>query len=222
MKQIIVVAPHPDDETFGCGGTLLKHRAAGDDIHWLIITGLQAEHGFSAERVQVRAGEIKKVAGLYRFATVHNLQLPTTKLDVMPLGEIIKQVGMVFKQVNPGVVYLPYRGDVHTDHRVVFDAVAACTKWFRYPSVKRVLAYETISETDFGINPATGSFCPNVFINTSDYLEKKIEIMKVYSSELGQFPFPRSEEAVRALAALRGAASGCRAAEAFMLLKEII
>ena len=104
----------------------------------------------------------------------------------------------------------------------MFDAVAACTKWFRYKSVKKVLVYETLSETEFSINPDLQGFRPNIFINITDFLDKKIEIMKIFESELGEFPFPRSEEAIRALSSIRGASAGFHAAEAFMLLKEVI
>jgi LmbE family N-acetylglucosaminyl deacetylase len=103
---------------------------------------------------------------------------------------------------------------------MVYDATMACTKWFRYPSVEKVLVYETLSETDFMMNTDANGFRPNVFVNISDFLEKKIEIMKIYGSELSPHPFPRSENAIRALATLRGAASGVKAAEAFMLVKE--
>ena len=108
---------------------------------------------------------------------------------------------------------------MHTDHRLVFDAVASCTKWFRYPSVKRVLAYETLSETDFGLGTSQ-SFRPNVFVNIEPYLDDKIRAMDIYASEIGEFPFPRSHEAIQALAILRGAASGFKTAEAFELLRE--
>ena len=114
---------------------------------------------------------------------------------------------------------IPHRGDVHTDHQVVFDAVGACCKWFRYPSVKRVLAYETLSETEFGLNPQAG-FQPNMFVDISLFMERKLELLKIYQSELGEFPFPRSITAVRALAQYRGATSGFEGAEAFMLLRE--
>lgn len=221
-KQVIVVAPHPDDETLGCGGTLLRHVNRGDRTHWLIVTGISIGDGFSKETVDRRDTEIQKVFREYGFSTVHNLRLPTTKLDIIALSEIIRQINDIFAHVSPEVVYLPYRGDVHTDHSIVFDATVACTKWFRYRSVKRVLAYETLSETEFGINPDTVGFRPNVFIDISDFLEKKMEIMRIYSSELGVFPFPRSEQAIRALGALRGATAGFHAAEAFMLLKEIL
>lgn len=222
MNKVIVIAPHPDDETLGCGGTLLKHKAKGDDIHWLIITEMQDSQGFSLSQIARRNEEIEAAAQYYQWDSIHNLRLPTTLLDTLPMGDIITKVSKVFQKIQPNQIYLPYRGDVHSDHRIVFDAVSACTKWFRYGSVKRVLAYETLSETNFEINPDSNGFRPNVFVDITDYLEKKAEIMKVYHSEIGEFPFPRSEQAIRALAATRGVSAGCHAAEAFMLLKEII
>lgn len=221
MRKVLFVAPHPDDETLGCGGTILRHKAEGDDVCWLIVTDISEEMGFSSEKVSLRDEEIKTVAGLYNFDSLYNLGFPTTRLDGLSMSELIERIGSIFRQIQPEIVYLPYRGDVHTDHKVVFDAAVSCTKWFRYGFIKRVLAYETLSETDFGINPESNGFRPNVFVNITSYLDKKLEIMKTYESELGQFPFPRSEETIKALAKLRGAAAGCDAAEAFMLLKEI-
>lgn len=222
MSKILVVAPHPDDETLGCGGTLLKHKKMADQVYWLIVTGISEKFGFSENRVRSRNEEIKQISKIYDFDSVYNLQLPTTKLSEIPLGEMIACVSEIFGRIEPEVVYIPYRGDVHSDHKVVFDVVASCTKCFRYNSIRRVLAYETISETDFGINPDILGFRPNVFVNISNYLEKKIQALNMYPSELGDFPFPRSEQAVRSLARLRGVAAGCNAAEAFMLLKQII
>ena len=137
------------------------------------------------------------------------------------MGEMIYHFSKVFRDFCPEEVFVPHRGDVHTDHQVVFDAVGACCKWFRYPSVKRVLAYETLSETEFGLNPQAG-FQPNVFVDISLFMERKLELHKIYQSELGEFPFPRSETAVSALAQYRGATSGFEGAEAFMLLREKI
>ncbi|WP_419875558.1 PIG-L deacetylase family protein [Candidatus Pristimantibacillus sp. PTI5] len=221
MKEVvIVVAPHPDDETLGCGGTLLRHLKNGDEIHWLIITHIHEKDGFSSERIKEREKEIEEVTAMYKFSSVHHLKFPTAQLDALPLGKIVSAIGNVFKEVQPKTLYIPYRGDVHSDHSVVFDATVACTKWFRYPSIHRVLVYETLSETDFGINPDNNGFLPNVFVNIQDDLDKKLEIMNVFSSELGEFPFPRSQKAMQSLAYLRGVAAGFEAAEAFMLLRE--
>jgi N-acetylglucosamine malate deacetylase 1 len=222
MKRVLVVSPHPDDETLGCGGTILRHIAEGDEVHWLNITGISQEHGFSQEKILERAAEIEEVRTQYRMTSLNDLGFPTTKLDQLPLGDIIGKISDIFTAVKPEILYLPYRYDIHSDHKVVFDAVAACTKWFRYPSVKRVLAYETLSETDFQIPLNQSGFTPNVFIDIEKYIEKKIDIFMVYRSEVGEFPFPRSERAVRALATVRGAASGYKAAEGFILLRERI
>lgn len=219
-KKVIIVAPHPDDETLGCGGTLLKHITAGDEVHWLIITDVAEQYGFTTDRVAARTQEIERIASFYGFAATHNLALPPARLDTVPRGELVAKIAAVFSFVMPHVVYIPFRGDVHSDHGIAFDAVAACTKWFRCPSVQRVLAYETLSETEQGLIPVAG-FAPTFFVNIAEQLTRKLEAVAVYASEIGKFPFPRSPEAVRALAALRGATAGCAAAEAFVLLREI-
>jgi LmbE family N-acetylglucosaminyl deacetylase len=217
--RVLVVAPHPDDETLGCGGTLMRMHQQGAELAWLIVTGISEKAGWTSERVQQRDAEIAQVAKLIGFSSVFNLRLPTAQLDTLSMGDLINQFSSVFKSFEPEQVFLPSRSDVHTDHRVVFDAAAACTKWFRYPSVRRVLAYETISETGYALG-AEFVFHPNYFVDISGFLERKLEIMAIYESELGAFPFPRSVEAIRALAAVRGAASGFVAAEAFQLLRE--
>ena len=135
------------------------------------------------------------------------------------MSELVDSISRAFKEFQPDEVFIPHRGDVHTDHQYIHDASISCTKWFRYPSISRVLTYETLSETDFGLSPDQ-SFTPNIFVNIDQFIDQKIEIMNVFSSELGEFPFPRSIEAIRALASIRGAASGYKAAEAFQLLRE--
>ena len=219
ISRTLVVAPHPDDEILGCGGTLLRRRFEGTEIGWLIVTGMSTDAGWSSEQVLQREAEIGRVAEMMGFAQVFNLRLPTAQLDRLPMGDIVSRFAGVFTEFLPEEVFLPHPEDVHSDHRVVFDAAAACSKWFRYPSVRRVVAYETPSETDFGLAPC-GAFRPNCFVDVSEYLDRKVEIMETYKSEIGSFPFPRSVEAVRALAKTRGATGGFHAAEAFQILRE--
>lgn len=219
-KKIIVVTPHPDDETLGCGGTLLKYKEQNYQQYWLIVTGM--DDSFSYERKQQRQKEINAVADYYGFDEVFQLNLPAAQLDTISKSELVGSISKVFMKVQPQIIFTPYPGDIHSDHKDVFDATMSCTKWFRYPSVEKVLAYETLSETDFSIDPDANGFRPNVYMNISGFLKKKIEIMNIYTSEISEFPFPRSEKAIRSLAFLRGAASGYDEAEAFMLLKERI
>lgn len=217
--KTIVIAPHPDDEVLGVGGTLLRRKAEGAKLAWLIVTNISVASGWSEEKVKQRADEIKQITELFGFDDVFTLNFPATRLDRVPMSDLITGISDVFKAFEPEVVFVPHPSDIHTDHRIVFNAVASCTKWFRYPSVKRVLAYETLSETDFGLGTDQG-FRPNVFVDIEPFLNDKLRAIDTYSSELGAFPFPRSHEALHALATLRGAASGFKAAEAFELLRE--
>lgn len=212
---VLVIAPHPDDETLGCGGTLLKHGDVGDELHWVVVTRPGDAYKFTEDR----EGEKKTVAELYGFKTVTNLGFCVTYTDTVPLSKMVGSLTEVFNKINPEILYVPFRYDIHTDHQVVFDSVASCMKWFRFPSLKKIMVYETVSETEFNMR-SQDNFSPNVYINIEKYIDKKIQIMNVYSGEMGIFPFPRSEENIRALATYRGASSGFIAAEAFMLLKE--
>jgi len=219
---VLVVATHPDDETLGCGGTLLKHKANGDEIHWLIATGIKKSKGCSVSAIEKRNKEIKKVEDLYGFASVNKLNLSTTKVDTYSMGELVSKISHVINTVKPNIIYLPFKGDVHSDHKYIFDAAYSCTKIFRYPFIKKIFMMETLSETEFSLSTKEDSFVPNIFVDISEFMDKKIEIMKTYENEMGVHPFPRSERNIRALATFRGATSGCNYAESFMLLKEIM
>jgi len=219
--QTVFISPHPDDETLGCGGTILKHHEAGNPIHWVIVTAMTESKEYTPQKIAERQKEINTIAGMYGFTAVHNLNLPTTQLDTIPTGELIKTFGALFSEIKPTTVYLPNRSDVHSDHRVVFNAAWSSCKTFRFPFIRRVLMYETLSETEYAPPFFETAFLPNSFSDISPFLEKKIEIMRHYNGELKSPPFPRSEESIRALALLRGTTAGVAYAEAFMLLKEV-
>lgn len=225
MKKIIVVSVHPDDETLGCGGTLLRHKNQHDALYWLIVTSVIEYQGFSGEQLQKWELNIKQVSQLYGFDDVFELNFPAATLDEMPYQKLIGAISDVFKKVQPQVVYLPFKGDVHSDHRLVFETAFSCTKSFRYPCIEKVLMMETISETDFAPAFPENAFVPNYYVDITDFFNKKIEILKIYKSiyksEIQEHPFPRSIKAVESLALLRGAQSGCRFAESFMMIKEI-
>ncbi len=215
---ILILAPHPDDETLGAGGTLLRARAEGREIHWLIVTEMRAADGWPEEKIARREREIDAAAAAYGFASVSKLGFPTAKLDRVAAGDLVGAVGEVVRRVAPEVMLLPHRGDAHSDHAAVHDSGTACAKWFRYPSVRWTLAYETLSETDAALR-RDEAFRADLFVDIAAHLDRKIEIMALFGDEMLSFPFPRSPQAVRALAMARGAASGSEAAEAFMLLR---
>ena len=222
MNRILVVATHPDDETLGCGGTLLKHKANGDEIHWLIATDIKESEGYGISTIKKRNKEITKIEDLYGFTSVNKLDLSTTKVDEYGMSELITKISSVINKVKPDTIYLPFKGDVHSDHKYIFDAAYSCTKTFRYPFIKKIYMMETLSETEFSLSTKEDSFVPNVFVDISEFMDKKIELMNIYESEIGKHPFPRCERNMRALATYRGATSNCNYAESFILIKEIM
>jgi len=221
MSRVIVISAHPDDETLGAGGTLLKHISEGDDINWLIVTDVYEEHGFSKDRVISRQLEIEKVSKMYGFSNVFKLGHPTMKLNDTILHELVAQISIIFQSLKPEIIYVMNRSDAHSDHRIVFDSVMSCTKSFRHPYIKKVLMYECLSETEFAPILPEKMFQPNYYVDIADYFSTKIAIMKVYASELSDHPFPRSIRNIEALATFRGASVGVEYAEAFQLIKFI-
>ncbi|HHF2857175.1 TPA: PIG-L deacetylase family protein [Vibrio diabolicus] len=222
MKTALIVAPHADDETLGCGGTILKLVEQGYQVHWLLVTGMTESTGFSKAQIRTRKSEIEKVAMAYGFAATYELGLPPASLETLPKGDIIAPISAIVGKVKPSLVFTVYRNDAHSDHEIVFDAVMSATKSFRYPFVKKVMAYETMSETDFGMKPEDGGFRPTVYFDITDHISQKLEILEIFESEVHDFPFPRSRIALEALARVRGVQCNSEAAEAFMLIKEIL
>jgi LmbE family N-acetylglucosaminyl deacetylase len=218
-KRILVVSAHPDDEVLGAGGTLLKHKGRGDHLGWLIATNAFENLGYTKDFCNGREVEIDHVAKVIGIETVYKLDFPTTKLDSLPLSELIRKVVGAISEFQPEIIYLPNRSDAHSDHRVTFDAVMTCTKTFRNPFLKRVLMYECLSETEFAPALAEAVFLPNYFVDVTPFFQEKLALVDIYSSEMGEHPFPRSQRNVEALAVFRGASCGVTYAEAFQLLK---
>lgn len=218
-KRVLVVAPHPDDETLGCAGTLLAMKDKGYDVYWLIVTSMTNGKKFSKARIAKREHEINSVNKMFGFKEYINMHFPTAEMDQVSDGYLIERLSEVYKDVKPNIIFIPNGTDVHTDHQIIFRACISCSKWFRYKFIEKVLVYETVSETNFNIAQNVLPFRPNIYVDIEEYLDKKVEIMKIYESELKAFPFPRSEKAIRSLAYIRGSESGFHAAEAFELLR---
>ena len=221
-NNIIVIAPHPDDETLGCGGTLLKLAQRGTLLHWLLVTAAN-EPNYSGDQIATQAVQVENVKQAYPFESLTWLKYPATRLDTVPLDSLIIALRKCLAQVRPEWVFITNRSDVHSDHRVVFQALAAILKpiYMRSLGVNRVLSYEVISETDAAPPLPEYAFLPTVFMDVGGTFERKMEIMRLYKTEVHPEPLPRSPSAIRAQARFRGATIGVEYAEAFMLIREI-
>jgi LmbE family N-acetylglucosaminyl deacetylase len=213
--NILVVSPHPDDEILGCGGTLQRLRDEGHSLYWVIFTEMTAE--YSNQQKVARKVEIEKICSELGFMSKYELGFSASGLDQSAFSDLVSSFFAVIKEVEPEKVFCPYIFDVHSDHSNVVRAVQAATKSFRSPSIKSILMYETISETNFAFFEPE-QFRPNLFVDISDYLDTKVGLAEVYQGEMGAHPFPRSDRAIRALATLRGSQCGVDAAEGFQIV----
>lgn len=219
MSKVLIIATHPDDETLGCGGTILRHIDNKDKVYWLIATKMKNKKKWKQNIINSRKKEILSVYKKFKFSKKYELDFETSYLDSIPIAEIIYKLNKAVTDCKPDIVYCPSMGDVHTDHQIMSKACSVLAKSFRFNFIKRILIYEVISETNYNFFN-NHQFKPNYFVNIQNYLKQKIEIMKIYKSEIEKFPFPRSEDAIKALAKIRGAQSNFKAAEAFEIIKE--
>lgn len=221
MSSVLVIAPHPDDEVLGVGGAILKHRADGDAVHVVICTRGESSR-FGAAQVERVQREARDVHAFLDVTGSYFLDFPAAGLDTIPGADLNAALAETFAAVAPDTVYLPHAGDVHRDHQLVFQAGLVCARpnMGRYPT--RVLTYETVSETNWHAPPVTPPFMPNVYVDITPHLERKLEACAMYVSQMQSPPHERSLEALRALATVRGHTMHVAAAEAFMLVREVL
>ncbi len=220
-RRVLVVSAHPDDETLGCGGTLLKQKAAGDDIYWLIVTSPWVPM-FKKEFLEIRKNQINKVKEAYAFSDVFELGFPTARLAQADESELISKIRKIGNEIFPDIVYVVNRHDVHSDHRVTFDATWAAFKSFAQKKPADIICFETVSSTNMAAPYVGNQFIPNMYSGINEFIDEKIRIFGLYETEKQIAPGPRSDESIRALAMNRGTVIGAEYAEAFMLMRAII
>lgn len=220
IGRALVLAPHPDDEVLGCGGTMARIVASGGTVEVAVVTQGQAPR-FDAAQVAIVRAETERAHALLGIARTHFLGLPAAELDRMAHADLNHAIAQVVAKVRPDTLFVPFVGDLHLDHRLVFDAamVAARPRGADYP--RRILAYETVSETNWSAPGLAPAFQPNVFVDVSDHIDAKIAAFACFASQCRPFPDERSIETLRALAAVRGSTVTVPAAEAFMLVREV-
>ncbi len=222
-KRVLVLAPHNDDETLGCGASIAKHVKNGDEVFIAILTSIGENHPVMASnKAEIRAetAAAMKILGVPMENVIFG-DLPNVMLPDIPMYELNAAVHDVIFQVRPNVMYIPFMNDLHKDHRATVDAamVAARTVTETGRNIREIYMYETLSETHWNMDHVEGGFLPNVFNDVTGFLKLKSEAVRAYKSQLKFYPDVRSVEAIEALAVFRGAVMGMCEAEAFMLVR---
>jgi N-acetylglucosamine malate deacetylase 1 len=219
-KNVLIIAPHPDDEILGCGGTIKKMSMQGNNVWVLIVSrgkaGMYTEEGI--QRVRKEALDAHKLLGVNE---TRFLDFPAPELDLISLSTISSAISKIINEYKADTIYIPHVGDIHHDHKVVFNASMVAARPVNNCTVKRIYAYETLSETEWAAPISSELFIPTLYIDISEVFHMKIEAFKCYKTQIREFPNPRSLKAIEALANYRGGTVGFSYAEAFMTIRII-
>jgi LmbE family N-acetylglucosaminyl deacetylase len=217
----VVIGAHPDDELLGPGGTLARHVLAGDEVHAVVVAD-GAGSRYPAQLVSVLEKQARRAAEVIGFASLQFLELPDQRLDTVPLIELTQRLESVLDDLRPGTVYTHFPEDVNTDHQLVARcAWTACRPYGRRRQVRRFAVFETPSSTEWAWPRPATELRPNMFVDVTDTLETKVAAMECYETELRDYPHPRSSRALVERAAYWGSHIGRRAAEPFVILRDV-
>jgi LmbE family N-acetylglucosaminyl deacetylase len=216
----LVLAPHPDDEVLGAGGAMARWAEAGHSVQVAVVTCGRPPLCSAEEEAQCRQ-EAQAAHRRLGVAATWHLDLPAAELDGVPHRELNRALAELVGACAPDELYLPFPGDLHLDHQLVFHSALVAARPGRDPYPRRIYAYETVSETNWNAPFLTPAFVPNHFVDITGTVEAKLEAMALYCSQLRPAPHERSLSALRALATLRGATVGLGAAEAFITIRTV-
>lgn len=224
MKKILIIAAHPDDEILGCGGLIAKYINSGATFKVLFM-GEGSSCRFSNpsdSKISSAISERNKFAAqAMKLLGIDNFQffnLPCGRFDSVPIIEINKLIENAINDFQPDSIFTHSIDDANNDHQIIFRATLMATRPCAFPFVSRVFSYEVPSSSEFAY---TTQFAPNVFEDLSaEALGMKWQALKCYESEIRDFPFPRSEKGIHALAMYRGMQCGAYFAEGYRLIRE--
>jgi N-acetylglucosamine malate deacetylase 1 len=220
MTRVLVLAAHPDDEVLGMGGTIAVHANRGDEVRIVCVTdGSSTQYpGDETKRAQ-KDDEARRAASELGVNDFVHLDLPDMRLDTLAHVELNQVVAGQIGEFSPETVYTPHP-DVNLDHRALFDSLAVASRPTPGQAVRRVLTYAPTSSTEW-TPAAVNWFVPNWFVDITATLDRKLAAFACYETEQRDYPHPRSERALRALAEFYGASVGCEYAEPFVLVRSL-
>lgn len=225
--NVLVIAAHPDDEVLGCGGTMARLRAEGHDVKIAILgEGITSRYKSRecADPVALKHlhEHARKAADLLDVKDLFLYKLPDNRFDTLPILEIVKIVEDLIEEHAPDTIFTHSSADVNVDHSVTHRAVLTATRPTEGQSVRNLYAFEIPSSTDWSFHRLVPSFQPNTFFNIDSTIDLKKRAMACYETEVQAFPHPRSLEGLDAVARRWGTVVGCRAAEAFELIRSVV
>jgi LmbE family N-acetylglucosaminyl deacetylase len=218
---VLVVAAHTDDEALGCGGTIARHVAEGDNVYSVFMAdGVSSRTSTDQANFERRMQSAENAKVILGVKENFYLDLPDNRMDSLPLIDIVQKLECIIDRLKPDIVYTHHQGDLNIDHRITNQAVMTACRPQPGSSVREIYAFEVMSSTEWG-TPTAAPFLPNYFVDISKHLNVKNDALAAYHLEMRRAPHSRSMEHLTSLAIHRGQTVGVLAAEAFVSLRVI-
>jgi LmbE family N-acetylglucosaminyl deacetylase len=217
MNSILVIVAHADDETLGCGGTIAKHVANGDEVKIIFMTnGVGSRIDHCDSDTAVRASSLCQAMSVLGVNDYQCFNFPDNQMDSVALLTIVKVIEDIITKLQPGIIYTHFAHDLNIDHRITHQAVMTACRPIKGSSVKKILSFEVLSSSEWN-STSSATFNPQYIVDINSYWQKKEQALQCYQEELRDFPHSRSLKCIEALATLRGATHGFFKAEAFQV-----
>lgn len=214
MPKVLIIAAHADDEALGCGGTIARHRDAGNHIACIFMTNGVAARGDDSG-AEERANAAQKAADTLGIKQTYTHDFPDNKMDSVPLLDIVQAIETVIEKEQPEIIYTHFEHDLNIDHRITYQAVMTACRPQKGHSVREIHSFEVPSSTEWQTTP----FTPTMIVDISKTIDAKMDALKAYDMEMRDAPHARSYDAVKALASWRGQSHGFEYAEAFQTVR---
>ncbi len=224
MKKILIIAPHADDEVLGCGGTINFYKRKGFKIYVAILTNANKgdKDKFSEKYIVNVRKESLKAHKYLGVKETFFYEFPAPFLDQYPIAKISDELNKLINKIKPEILFIPHLGDSHVDHQIVHKACLVASRPLTNKCIPKILSYETLSETEWGVKKNNLHFIPNYYIELSSIdIKKKISAFNFYKSQTKKNHHPRSLNSIKSLAMYRGSNISRHFAEAFLLIRNI-
>ena len=219
-KKILVIVAHPDDEVLGCGATIARHSDQGDEVALLVMADGETSRKAEDWKKETRHEGLYSAANILGIKEVYVASFPDQKMDTIAILDIIKRVEGKINEWKPSIIYTHHGGDLNLDHRITHQAVMTACRQQPDSIIDAIYAFEVLSSTEWASSVET-QFRPVRACDISKYLDIKLAALECYQEEMREFPHPRSFEAVRHLAKIRGSQYGVEAAEVFSIERDL-
>lgn len=208
VKRVLVLAPHTDDGEFGCGGTICKFIEDGIDVFYVAFSSCEESipEGFPKDILVTEVKEATKHLGI----KPENLRVLNYQVRMFPYKrqEILEDLIVLRKEIDPDLVLIPSLEDVHQDHMTIANEAVRAFK------NRNIYSYE-LPWNNF-------KFSMDCFIILEEkHINQKIEALRKYKSQAAIRTYV-SEEFLKGLASVRGIQVGRKYAEVFEIIRQIL